>query len=355
MADISRVPFLCHLRGRPTAYIRHQRGAQVAHEGVGLVFWYRPRTAVISEVPVDDRELAVLFHARTSDFQDVAVQATVTYRIADPPLAAARLDFGIDPELGTWREKPLDQLAGMITETAQQYASDLLARTPLTTALAEGMPVIRQRVTDGLRSDARLGQTGVAVVGVRVVAVRPAPDVEKALCTPTREQIQTEADRATYGRRALAVEQERRIAENELQSKIELAARAERLVTQEGANEQRRMTEQAAAARITAEAEAQRAETAARAQAGRVRVEAAARAEALRLVGQAEADAEAARVAAVTGLDTSAVIALAVRDLADHLPAIGALTITPDMVTETLARLARAGVGNAGAGAGADR
>ncbi|WP_163552687.1 SPFH domain-containing protein [Candidatus Frankia alpina] len=342
MADISKVPFLCHLRGTPTAYIRHQRGAAVAHEGVGLVFWYRPRTAVISEVPVDDRELAVLFHARTADFQDVAVQATVTYRIADPVLAATRLDFGIDPELGTWREKPLDQLAGMINESAQEYASDLLARTSLTTALTEGVPVIRERVTDGLRGDPRLVQTGVSVVGVRVVAVRPAPDVEKTLRTPTREQIQTEADRATYGRRALAVEQERRIAENELQSKIELAVRAERLVTQEGANEQRRMTEQAAA-RIAAAAEAERAETAARSQAERVRVEAAARAEAVRLVGQAEAEAEAARVAAVTGLDTSAMVALAVRDLADHLPAIGALTITPDVVTETVARFVRAG------------
>ncbi|MCK9876995.1 SPFH domain-containing protein [Frankia sp. Ag45/Mut15] len=343
MADISRVPFLCHLRGRPTSYIRHLRGTEVAHEGVGQVFWYRPRTAVISEVPVDDRELAVLFHARTSDFQDVAVQATVTYRIADPALAAARIDFGIDPELGGWREKPLDQLAGMITETAQQYASDLLARAPLTAALAEGVPEIRARVTDGLRTDTRLVQTGIAVAGVRVVAVRPAPEVEKALTTPTREQIQSEADRATYGRRALAVEQERRIAENELQSKIELAVRAERLVTQEGANEQRRMTEQAAAAGIAAEAEARRARTAASAQAERVRIEAAARAEAVRLVGQAEADAEAARVASVTGLDTSAMVALAVRDLADHLPSIGALTITPDMLTELLSRLVHTG------------
>ncbi|WP_163549650.1 SPFH domain-containing protein [Candidatus Frankia nodulisporulans] len=343
MADISRVPFLCHLRGRPTSYIRHLRGTEVAHEGVGQVFWYRPRTAVISEVPVDDRELAVLFHARTSDFQDVAVQATVTYRIADPALAAARIDFGIDPELGGWREKPLGQLAGLITETAQQYASDLLARAPLTAALVEGVPEIRARVTDGLRTDTRLVQTGIAVAGVRVVAVRPAPDVEKALTTPTREQIQSEADRATYGRRALAVEQERRIAENELQSKIELAVRAERLVTQEGANEQRRMTEQAAAAGIAAEAEAGRAQTAASAQAERVRIEAADRAEAVRLVGQAEADAEAARVASVTGLDTSAMVALAVRDLADHLPSIGALTITPDMLTELLSRLAHTG------------
>ena len=48
-------------------------------------------------MPVDDRELPLIFHARTSDYQDVVVQATVTYRIAEPALAAERIDFGIDP------------------------------------------------------------------------------------------------------------------------------------------------------------------------------------------------------------------------------------------------------------------
>ncbi|ABW15989.1 band 7 protein [Parafrankia sp. EAN1pec] len=344
MADISRVLFLRHLRGTPTAYIRHQRGTAVAHEGIGLVFWYRPRTAVISEVPVDDRELPVVFHARTADFADVAVQSTVTFRIADPALAASRLDFGIDPELGSWREDPLARLAEMITETAQQYAADQLVRMPLTDALVDGVAAVRQRVGQGLGGDARLAQTGIALVGVRVVAIRPVPEVEKALGTPTREKIQTEADRATYSRRALAVEQERRIGENELQSKIELARRGEQLVVQEGANEQRRMTEQAAAARISATAQAERAETAARAEAERVRLEAAARADAVRLVGAAEADAEAARVGALAGMDTVTLVALAVRDLADHLPDIGALTITPDVLTEAFARFARPGL-----------
>ena len=35
-------------------------------------------------MPLDDRERALLFHARTADFQDVTVQATVNYRIVDP-------------------------------------------------------------------------------------------------------------------------------------------------------------------------------------------------------------------------------------------------------------------------------
>src|SRR3954465_9511421 len=134
MADIDRRFGFRHLRGAPTVHTRHYRRGKLAHDGVGLSFWYRPLTAVVSEVPVDDRELPLLFHARTADFQDVTVQATLTYRVADPALAATRIDFSLDPDRGTWRGTPLDQVAGLLTETAQQHALDLLARTQLTDA-----------------------------------------------------------------------------------------------------------------------------------------------------------------------------------------------------------------------------
>ena len=87
MADINRVPFARHLRGSATTWIRHTRRGVTAHEGREQSFWFRPLSAVLSEVPVDDRELPMLFHARTLDFQDVTVQATVTYRVARPELA----------------------------------------------------------------------------------------------------------------------------------------------------------------------------------------------------------------------------------------------------------------------------
>lgn len=51
-------------------------------------------------MPLDDREQALFFHARTADFQDVTVQATVTYRIVDPVSATTRVDFGVDPATG---------------------------------------------------------------------------------------------------------------------------------------------------------------------------------------------------------------------------------------------------------------
>ena len=84
MADVTARFFLRHLRGAPTTWVRHTVKGRTRREGIGQSFWYRPLTAVLSEVPVDDRELPLLFHARTEDFADVTVQATVTYRVSDP-------------------------------------------------------------------------------------------------------------------------------------------------------------------------------------------------------------------------------------------------------------------------------
>ncbi|MGW5462598.1 SPFH domain-containing protein [Streptomyces sp. NPDC003996] len=390
MADITRRLGLRHLRGAPTAHIRHHRSGTLVHDGPGLSFWFRPLSAALSEVPVDDRELAMTFHARTSDFQDVSVQATVTYRIADPAVAAARLDFSIDPDTGAWRGTPLEQLGTLLTETAQQHALDVLARTPLSAALADGVAAVRERVAAGLGAEPRLPATGIEVVAVRVMALRPEPEVERALRTPAREQIQQEADRATYERRAVAVERERTIAENELASRIELARREEQLVEQHGANARREAEEQAAADAVRARAEAARSVRLAEAEAERsvklaeaeaarqlrlteaeaarsrqlaeaeaartalladaeaaraVRI-ARAEAEGARELGAARAEAQAAwlRVHTEAGVDGATTLrALTAGRLAENLPHIDSVTVSPDVLTTLLTRLAPGG------------
>ena len=317
MADIQTYPLVRHLRGTPTGHILHLRAGKLIHDGTGLSFWFRPLSAVLSEVPVDDRELPLLIHARTADFQNVTVQATVAFRITDPTIAASRLDFSIDPDGGTWRANPLEAIGALLTELAQQHTLDLLAALPLLEAL-NATAAVRDRVQTGLDTDPRLRDTGLAIVGVRVVAVRPEPEVERALQTPTREGVQQDADKAMFERRAIAVERERAISENELQSQIELAIREEQLVTQRGQNERRRAEETAAAGTIETTAKAERERTLA-----------ASRADATRLVGLADADAETAKLLAYRDLDTQTLVALALRELAGQLPQIGTLNLTP--------------------------
>lgn len=320
MADIARYPLVRHLRGSSSTHVEQIRNGRTVRAEVGASFWFRPLSAVLNEVPVDDRELPLLFHARTADFQDVTVQATITFRFADPSLAATRLDFSLDPDTGAWRGMPLNQVAGMLTESAQQFALDLIAGVDLATAMAGGVGPVRTVIAQGLADDQRLAATGITVVDARVVALRPEPEMEKALRTPTREQVQQEADRATFERRALAVERERAIGENELQTQIELARREEQLVAQRGVNARREATERAAAQEI----------------------ETAAQAERTRVLGVAAGEAEAARVGAYVGVPEQVLLALAVRELAANLPQIDTLVLSPDLVSQALARFAAA-------------
>jgi regulator of protease activity HflC (stomatin/prohibitin superfamily) len=318
MADINSYPLIRHLRGAPTTYIRHTRQGRVVHEGVAQSFWFRPLSAVLSEAPVDDRELPLLFHARTSDFQDAVVQATVTYRIAEPGKAAERIDFGIDPGTGQWRATPLEQLASLLADLVQQHALELLARLPLADALVEAPSLLRERIEDRLRADERLADIGVEVVALRVGPIRPEAELERGLGTPARELVRQEADRATFERRALAVENERAIAENELHNQIELARREEQLIAQRGQNERRRAEDAAAASRVESAADADR----------------------VRLVGEAEGEAERARIAAYGELEPPILLGLALKELAGNLPEIERLTLAPDVLADALAQVA---------------
>lgn len=328
MADIRRYPFRRHLRSNPTSYIVHTKKGRVRHRGPGAAFFFRALNAAISEVPIAEAELSMLFGARTKDFQEVSVQATVTYRFADPEVAATRIDFAIDPYAGHWIGKPLEQVGSRITELAQQYAVEHISSLPLVDVLGAGIPKVRAVTAEGLAGDTRLAETSIVVVAVRIVSIRPQADLERALETPVRERVQQDADAASYERRALAVERERAIAENELQSKIELATREQQLVQQEGANAQRRATEEAATALIATKSGAERA-----------KLDAHARAESTRVIGAANAETEAARLAAYAGVDSAVLTALALQELAKNLPEIGTLNLTPDVLTQALSRL----------------
>lgn len=328
MADIKRYPFTRHLRSSATVHVQHLAKGRLVHAGVGQAFFFRPLSAVLAEIPVDDRELPLLFHARTADYQTVGVQATLTYRFADPALAATRIDFAIDAGTGRWTSTPLEQVAGLLTEAAQQHVLDLLAHTTLTDALTSGATQSRDRIAAGLAQDHRLGDIGIEVVSVRVVALRPEPEVEKALQTPARERVQQDADKATYERRALAVERERAISENELQSQIELARREEQLVAQRGTNARRTATEAAAADAIESTAKAERDE--------RLTL---ARAAGTRAMGEAEAAAETAKLAAYRDLPQEVLMGLALKELAANLPQIQSLVLTPDLLAPVLAKL----------------
>lgn len=310
MADIARYPLIRHLRAEPTAHVlRYRRGRQVA-DGPGLAFWFRPIHTAVAEVPIDDRELPFLFHVRSADFQELTVQGAVSFRVADAGRLARRVDFSLDLDSGRWAQAPLEQVAALLAQLAQQFVIDELVRTDLRTILAGGVAPIRDRIAAGLRGEPALGELGIEVVAVRVAAVSPSAEVEKALRAPTRERIHEQADEATFARRAQAVEKERAIAENELQNRIELAGREEHLVEQERENQRRR-----------AEAQAEQTD----------------------VIEAANLRAERERAEIQASVPPAVLLALALQELAGQLGQIDHLTITPDLVTPLLTKLGENG------------
>jgi len=332
MADVTRVLFVRHLRADTSSHVLHYKGERLVRSGRGLSFWFLPMSASVAEVPVDDREVSVIVHGRSSDYQDVAVQGVVTYRVADPRIVSQRIDFTIDLESGEHTKQPLEKIALLLAQMSHQHAWTYIATTPVRTILAEGHARIREAVESALRDDAAIHDMGIEIVSVRVSSVAPSPELEKALEAPTREHIQQVSDEAAFSRRAMAVDKERAIQENALQNQIALAKREEQLIAQKGANTRQEATEKAQAERIGAESAAARAQ-----------IEGEAKASGIRMVEGAKVEVERARIETFQGLPTSVMMGMAAQELAGKLKSIDHLNIGEGALGPMIQQLIEAG------------
>ena len=226
MAEIRIFPFVRHVRSMPTTHALHYRGRRLVGGGRGLSAWVWPMDESVAEIPVDDRDLVLAVHGRTSDYQDVMVQGVVTYRVVDAERLAARVDFAIDLRTGGYTREPISRLEVLLSQLAQEEVLRYLARTPIRAVLTDGIARLREAIDLALATAPQLPEFGLAVTAVRITGIRPNPDLEKAFEAPMRERIKQESDEAAFERRALAVEKERAIAENEMQNRIELASKA---------------------------------------------------------------------------------------------------------------------------------
>jgi len=314
MAQVRNLAFLAQLRSDASNHVIRYRKGEMRQSGRGLVFWFRPETASIAEIPMDDRETTMFVTGRSQDFQQVAVQGMLTWHVVDPELLAQRVDFSIGLFSGKLQGEPIERietrLAGLVNQAALQY----LAEAPVRALLDVGIEPLRQRLEAALAAATSLTEIGIAVVAVRVTSLAPSSELERALQTPTFESLQQKADEAMFERRALAVEKERAIAENELATKTELARREKTLISEEAENARNRATGLADAQQIEADAEA-----------GRIRV-----------IGAAKAEADGAQIAIYRDLPPAVLMGLAARELAGKLDTIEHVNVTPDLLASVM-------------------
>ena len=315
MAHIKNLGFIAQLRSDASNYVIRYRNGRIRQSGRGLVFWFRPETASIAELPMDDREMTLFVKGRSHDFQTVSVQGTLTWHVADPTRLAERVDFSIGLFNGNYQSEPIEQIETRLTGLVNQSALQYLAESDVRSLLDAGPDPLRARLEADLAAEPSLQEIGLEVVAIRLTNLAPSSELERALQTPTFEALQQKADQAMFERRALAVEKERAIAENELANRIELARREKQLISEEAENSRSRATGVAEAQQIEAGAEAERTRT----------------------VESARAEAEQARIAIYRDLPPSVLLGLAARELAGKLDTIEHVNITPDLLAAVAA------------------
>ena len=324
MVQIIRYPVVRQLRADASSHIQYFRKGTLKLSGRGLAFWFRPDGASIAEIPMDDRQLSFLIKGQSADFQNLAVQGTAIWRVTDPVVLGERVDFTVDLYTGLHNSEPIDQINNVLVGLLQQFTYAHLKVQGVKELLEAGVAPLQETILTAFDGDRTLPGMGLELVGVSVSNLAPSSELSRALQAPTFESLQQQADEATFARRALAVEKERAIAENELNNQIELASRQKELIAREDANARSKAEAEAAARKINSDGEAER----------------------IRVVDQAKADMERARIDVYRNLPPAMLLAMAAQEFATKVDRIDNLTVTPDMLASLASQMQRFAGGN---------
>src|SRR5687768_7065890 len=120
MVQITRFGPVAHVRSDASMQVLAFQQGRVRKSGRGLSFLFAPASTSIVEVPMDDRQTTVFAQGRTADFQPVAVQGAIDWRVADPELLAGRVDFNVSLATGHWSKEPLARIDGILNGIATQ-------------------------------------------------------------------------------------------------------------------------------------------------------------------------------------------------------------------------------------------
>lgn len=305
----------------PTTFVMQVKDGKVRREGPGLSFFYFAPASTIVAVPVSSTDVPFMFQETTADYQTVSVQGHLTYRVADPRRLASLLDFSWKD--GAWATDDPSKVAARVAQAAQAATRGQIQARPLRACLTEA-DLIAPAVQAAVAASPELQAMGVEVLSVALLAVRALPETARALEAEARERLLREADDAIYGRRNNAVEQERRIKENELATEVAVQEKQReieetRLGAQIALEERRRELVKAESENVRARAEASA--FAAEAVLGPVR----------------SLDPRALQVLAVGSSDPRSLVALAFQEIAANAAKVGNLNISPELLDTLLA------------------
>ncbi len=324
----------------PTTYVLQYRRGQIVREGVGLSFFYYSPLISLVAVPIGSTDVPFIFEDVTSDYQTVTLQGQITYRVTDPKKLAGLLNYTLAADAQTYTSDDPRKLPQRIINLVHVLARGELETLPLREAL-RASESIAATVRTNLEIANDLTSLGLEVLGLSLLAIKPTPETARALEAETRERLLKEADEAVYARRNSAVQQERAIKENELNTEIAVENKKRQIRETQMDAERAVQEKQHALEREQLEAkiglEDQRKSLVALA-AANTKAEADARAYGIKAMMQAlsSVDVRLLQALASTSMKPEQLIAVAFQELAGKADKIGQLNISPDLLRELL-------------------
>ena len=216
------------LKAEPTQFVFHYQNGRLRRSGPGLTFYYYRPSASIVIVPLSSVDVPFIFTEMTSDFQTVTVQGQLLYQITDPAKVASVLDFSVDGAVDRYRTDDPEKIPQRFVHQAQVYTRAEIAHFSLNEA-PQAADEVAGAVFTRLRESQFLESLGVEILDFAIVAIKPTPEMARALEAEAREGLLQRADEAIYTRRNAAVEQERVIKENELNTDLAVQAKEQQI------------------------------------------------------------------------------------------------------------------------------
>jgi regulator of protease activity HflC (stomatin/prohibitin superfamily) len=330
------------IKVEPTNFVLQFKRGKVVREGAGLSFFcFAPTTSLVL-IPIGSVDVPFIFEEVTADFQQVTVQGQLTYRVADPKKLSQLMNFTLSANGKDYASDDPTKLPQRLINHAQVLTRASLKSLPLRDALGQSDSLVTS-LHEGLRKSEVIASLGIEVLSLSILAIKPTPETSRALEAEAREQILREADEAVYTRRNAAVEQERSIKENELNTEIavenkkrqikETQMEAEKSVQQK----KHEIREAEMAAKIELEKKNKDLVVLSTTNA---REEADTKAYTIAAVMKALSQTDPKTLQALTsvGMEPGQLLALAFKELAENADKIGQLNVSPELLRELLSK-----------------
>lgn len=324
----------------PTEYVMKIKKGQVVQKGLGLSFFYDTMTTSMVVLPATAFDASFAFdNMMTSDFQSVGVQGDISYTIVDYEKAAKMVDFSYKSNKKEYEEVlqvAKDKMSKQIMNVAKVYITKFLSGKTVRQALVSNEE-LAATIRKEIKEDESIRELGLQLLSISILGISAKPETRKALEAATREEILKLQDDAIYKRRNSAIEQERMVKENELNTEIKVAEKqkekrekemeTKRLIQEKQAEldakklEDDIALEQEKCKLVELQAENEKKKSDAKAYDSQAL-----------LKTFAGVDTEIVKALAASGMDSKALIAKAFVEIGDKADKIGTLNVSPELL-----------------------